>query len=181
MSAACHTNVIESRDKAVTGVVYVIKSAPTSALLSSAMHWADWANLIANISSAVIALGGFAIAIHELRRARGAAEGTRLLTLSQSLRSIERDLDESLRSRKGAIRAMNDWRSLASDAHGILARAKAPQALLDTLADSRQLAAEAKADLQTRNSVNVPTATYKSRSAIARACDDVSQFLSTID
>ncbi len=144
--------------------------------------WPDWLNLAANVSAAVIALGGFWIAILELRKTRGAAESTRSLTLAQNLRNVKRDLDESLpNARRNAIRALNDWRSLSVEVHGILEKSKAPKELLSAVNKSRQLAVEAKDDLQTQPKVTVLNATQKARGAIALVADDVSQFLAALN
>jgi hypothetical protein len=143
--------------------------------------WPDWFNLGANVAAAAIALLGFALAIYELRRTRGAAEATRLLTLAQSLRSAERDLDESLPNKRlRAIRALNDWRAVAADAYGILEKSNAPPQLLQAVAESRQLAASCKSDLQTDPKMSLATTTHKVRSAVALVADDVAQFFSGI-
>jgi hypothetical protein len=130
------------------------------------------------------------VAIYELRKTRGAAEvtasaakRTQLLTLIQVMRSIERDLDGSLPNRRTfAIRALNDWRSSATELHALLSKAgNAPQQLLDDLQASRELAALAKNDLQLPARPTVTDATRKVRETIAAVCDDAAQFIATID
>lgn len=140
--------------------------------------WWEWTNVWTGVAQTVIALFGFGIAIYELRRTRGAAEATRALVLIESMRRAERDLDESLpKNRRQAVQALNDWRSFASEAHGVLSRMKAPNNLLATLEESRQIAAEAKGFLLGDARTSVANATHKARVRIAQVCDDVSQFV----
>jgi hypothetical protein len=150
-------------------------------MTSDAMTWADWANLVANLTAVGVAVLGFALAIWQLVRAARAAEGaaaaaaqTKMLGLIQALRDVEHALDRAVETdnRDAAQRATRDWRQLAIEVHTSLSGQRLEDLeLLERIRTSLRTASSTKAELM--NETPIDSATEKLRTTISAICDDI--------
>ena len=139
--------------------------------MAPGMQWYDWVGVAGFVVEVPLTIVGFYIAVHQIQRARSAADAAReattsaerrlatnqVLQLVAQIQRAERELDQAIASgeRVSVVSALIEWRADANHLRGLLAQVTGEEPLVQALQEAVTGASVAKNDLlQTKRSIS---------------------------